>query len=341
MKIKRILISALVILGFTSFSNVANASCGSLVIAEQNWASAELMANVDKVILEEGYGCEVELVPGATMPTFTSMNDKGTPDMNPEQWANAVYEPLKVAVKEKRIFVANGAPITGLGEGWWLTPGSIEKHPELKGMTALQILERPDLFPDKEDPSKGAFVGCPAGWGCQLANANLFVAYEMEKKGWKLIDPGSAAGLDGTISKASDSGKPWFGYYWNPTSMVGKYGLIPVDFGVEFAGRDNWDNCIMKPAGECASPKQTAWTKSEVNSLITKSFKEKAGKGPTKYVEKRTYPGEVMNGMLVYMADNQAKGSDAAVEFLVRYPDVWTKWVPADVADKIRKGIGL
>ena len=341
MKIKRILISALVILGFTSFSNVANASCGSLVIAEQNWASAELMANVDKVILEEGYGCEVELVPGATMPTFTSMNDKGTPDMNPEQWANAVYEPLKVAVKEKRIFVANGAPITGLGEGWWLTPGSIEKHPELKGMTALQILERPDLFPDKEDPSKGAFVGCPAGWGCQLANANLFVAYEMEKKGWKLIDPGSAAGLDGTISKASDSGKPWFGYYWNPTSMVGKYGLIPVDFGVEFAGRDNWDNCIMKPAGECANPKPTAWTKSEVNSLITKSFKEKAGKGPTKYVEKRTYPGEVMNGMLVYMADNQAKGSDAAVEFLVRYPDVWTKWVPADVASKIKKGIGL
>ena len=341
MKIKRILISALVILGFTSFSNVANSSCGSLVIAEQNWASAELMANVDKVILEEGYGCEVELVPGATMPTFTSMNDKGTPDMNPEQWANAVYEPLKVAVKEKRIFVANGAPITGLGEGWWLTPGSIEKHPELKGMTALQILERPDLFPDKEDPSKGAFVGCPAGWGCQLANANLFVAYEMEKKGWKLIDPGSAAGLDGTISKASDSGKPWFGYYWNPTSMVGKYGLIPVEFGVEFAGRDNWDNCIMKPAGECANPKPTAWTKSEVNSLITKSFKEKAGKGPTKYVEKRTYPGEVMNGMLVYMADNQAKGSDAAIEFLVRYPDVWTKWVPSDVADKIRKGIGL
>ena len=43
----------------------------------------------------------------------------------------------------------------------------------------------------------------------------------MEKKGWKLIDPGSAAGLDGSIAKASDSGEPWFGYYWNPTSMVG------------------------------------------------------------------------------------------------------------------------
>ena len=27
-----------------------------------NWASAELMANVDKIILEKGYDCEVELV---------------------------------------------------------------------------------------------------------------------------------------------------------------------------------------------------------------------------------------------------------------------------------------
>ena len=95
MKIKNIILSALVVFGLTSFSSIANAGCGKLVIAEQNWASAELMANVDKVILEKGYGCEVELIPGATMPTFTSMDEKGEPDMNPEQWANAVYTPLK------------------------------------------------------------------------------------------------------------------------------------------------------------------------------------------------------------------------------------------------------
>ena len=336
---KKLIVSTLAVLGFFALSVNANAACGKLVIAEQNWASAELMANVDKIILEKGYGCEVELVPGATMPTFTSMNDKGTPDMNPEQWANAVYTPLLKAVDEGRLFQANKEPITGLGEGWWITPGTVKKYPEIKGMTALQILEHPEWFPDKEDPSKGAFVGCPAGWGCQLANANMFVAYEMEKKGWKLIDPGSAAGLDGTISKASDSGKPWFGYYWNPTSMVGKYGLIPVPFGVDFAGRDNWDNCIMKPAGECANPKMTAWTKSEVNSIITKSFVEKAGKDAVKYVEKRTYPGDVMNGMLVYMADNQAKGSDAAIEFLKQHEGVWGKWVSGSAKKKIKAGL--
>ena len=339
MKIKNIILSAIIALGLTSFSGVANAKCGKLVIAEQNWASAELMANVDKMILELGYGCDVELVPGATMPTFTSMNDKGTPDMNPEQWANAVYTLMLKAVDEGRMIQGNKAPITGLGEGWWITPGTVEKHPEIKGMTALEILEHPEWFPSKEDPSKGAFVGCPAGWGCQLANANLFKAFDMEKKGWVLIDPGSAAGLDGTISKASDSGSPWFGYYWNPTSMVGKYDLQAVDFGVPYAGADNWNNCIMLPDEQCADPKPSAWTKSEVNSLISANFAKTGGNDAITYVEKRTYPGPVMNGMLVYMADNQAKGSDAAVEFLKKHEDLWTQWVTSGAAKKIKAGL--
>ena len=182
MKIKNIIISALVLFGFTSFSGIANAGCGKLVIAEQNWASAELMANVDKIILEKGYGWEVELIPGATMPTFTSMDEKGEPDMNPEQWANAVYTPLKKAVSEKRLIIDNKAPITGLGEGWWITPGTVKKHPKIKGMRAMVILEHPEWFPSKEDPSKGAFVGCPAGWGCQLANANFSELLKWKKK---------------------------------------------------------------------------------------------------------------------------------------------------------------
>ena len=336
---KKIILSAVIALGFTVFGGIANAACGKVVVASQNWASAELMAEVDKFILEKGYGCEVELIPGATMPTFTSMDEKGAPDMNPEQWANAVYVPLIKAVEEGRLVIANKAPITGLGEGWWLTPGSIEKHPELKGMTAVEILEHPEWFPYKEDSSKGAFVGCPAGWGCQLANAQLFRAFEMEKKGWVLIDPGSAAGLDGSISKAAESGNPWLGYYWNPTSIVGKYGLIQLDFGVPFAGRENWDKCITVAEQDCADPKPSAWTESEVNTIITTKFAKQGGKDIVKYIGDRTYPGIVMNGMLVYMADNQAGGSDAAIEFLSKHEDVWTKWVSSGVAKKVKAGL--
>jgi glycine betaine/proline transport system substrate-binding protein len=57
------------------------------------------------------------------------------------------------------------------------------------------------------------------------------------------------------------------------------------------------------------------------------------------YFGKRIYPGPIMNGMLVYMEDNQANGADAALEFLEKHEDVWTKWVSADVAAKVKKSL--
>jgi glycine betaine/proline transport system substrate-binding protein len=319
-----------------SWATIGNASCGKVSIAEMNWASAELMANVDKIILEKGYGCEVELVAGATMPTFTSMNEKGAPDVAPELWANGVAEPLKKATSEGKLIVANKAPITGLGEGWWLSPETVKKHPELK--TALDVINRPDLFPHPEDKSKGAFVGCPAGWACQLANANLFRAFEMEKKGWVLVDPGTGAGLDGSMSKAVERGQNWFGYYWSPTSMIGKYKMHKLDFGVPFGGSKNWDGCIVKAEKDCANPKPSAWTKSEVNTVVTANFKKNANVA-LDFVTKRVYPGDVMNSMLVYMADQQASGKDAAYAFLEKHGNVWEKWVSSDIAKKIKSAL--
>ena len=334
MKKTLIALSAMSVLIFGSHG--AFAACGSITIANMNWASAELMANVDKIILEKGYGCEVELVEGATMPTFTSMNEKGAPDVAPELWANAVVNPLKKATDEGRLHVANDGPITGLGEGWWLPPHTVKNHPELK--TALDVLNHPELFPHPEDKSKGAFVGCPAGWGCQLANANLYRAFEMEKKGWILVDPGSAAGLDGSMTKAVERGENWFGYYWSPTAMIGKHKMHKLDFGVPFAGSDNWDGCIVKPEQECADPKPSAWTKSVVNTVVTDNFKKASGPGVA-YLNNRVYPGDVMNGMLVYMGDEQAGGEDAAMHFLKAHENVWTKWVSSDIAAKVKAGM--
>ena len=43
-----------------------------------------------------------------------------------------------------------------------------------------------------------------------------------------------------------------------------------------------------------------------------------------------------MNGMLVYMADQQATGEDAAVEFLLKHENVWSAWVSADAKKKVK-----
>jgi glycine betaine/proline transport system substrate-binding protein len=324
------------VLGMAGQASADAHSCGSMTMAEMNWASAELMANVDKIILEEGYGCEVELVAGATMPTFTSMNEKGEPDVAAELWINAVREPLFKAMDEGRLMSAVEGPITQLGEGWWVPPHTAEKHPKIVN-DVNELLARPDLFPHPEDPSKGAFVGCPAGWGCQLANANLFRAFDMEAKGWILVDPGSAAGLDGSMAKAAERGENWLGYYWSPTAMIGKYSMVPVDMG-EWGGPENWDGCIVKPEQECANPKPSSWTHSEVHTVVTSEFAGRGG-AAVDYLKTRVFPGPIMNSMLVYMADEQAGGADAAIEFLLKHEDLWTKWVSADAAAKIKKSL--
>ena len=108
---------------------------------------------------------------------------------------------------------------------------------------------------------------------------------------------------------------------------------------MDYAGDENWNGCIVKPEQECANPKPSAWIESEVNTIITTKFAKQGGKDIVKYIGDRTYPGAVMNGMLVWMADNQAGGADAAIEFLSKHEDVWSKWVSSGVAKKVKAGL--
>lgn len=328
-------LGALTVFGMTTAlaSGAMASECGELTMAEMNWASAELMANVDKIILEEGYGCDVELIPGATTTTFASMNEKGEPDVAGELWINAVRDPLMGAMEEGRLHSVVEGPITGLGEGWWVTEKFAADHPDLD--TVEKVLEHPELFPYAEDESLGAFMGCPAGWGCQLSNANLFRAFDMEDKGWTLVDPGSAAGLDGSIAKAVERDEPWFGYYWAPTAIIGKYKLKMLPWETEWAGSENWDGCIVKPEQECLDPQASSYTESEVHTIITDRLMTEGGIA-VDYLKSRVFPGEVMNEMLVYMNDNQATGEDAAYHFLEAYPQIWSEWVSEEAAEGVK-----
>ena len=161
----------------------------------------------------------------------------------------------------------------------------------------------------------------------------------MKKEGWKLIDPGSAAGLDGSMTKAVERDKNWFGYYWSPTAMIGKHKMVKLDFGTPYAGDDNWNNCISKPEQDCAAPKPSAWTKSEVETVVTDKFKKNADKAVIDYLGTRVFPSDVMNEMLVYMADEQADGEAAAAQFLSKHGKLWETWVSKDVAEKVKKSL--
>ncbi len=84
--------------------------------------SATLIANIDQFILEHGYGCDAELIPGDTMPTGTSMIEKGQPDVAPELWSNSLKDALDKGVQEKRPRYAGKALVNGGEEGFGCPP---------------------------------------------------------------------------------------------------------------------------------------------------------------------------------------------------------------------------
>lgn len=330
---KKLIASALLAAGLLGLAGSANAACGSVSIAEMNWASAGVAANVDKIILENGYGCSVDLVTGDTLPTFTSMDEKGQPDVAPELWINAVRTPLDKAVSEGRLVIAAPLLSDGGQDGWWIPKFIADAHPDIK--TVQDALKHPELFPAPDDPSKAAIYDCPPGWQCQSSLENLYRALDMEKKGFKLVDTGSAAGLDGTIANAFEHKTGWLGYYWSPTAILGKYEMVRLSFGVPH-DKAEWDACTS--VTNCANPKVNSYPVSEVYTVVTKSFADKAGVA-IDYLKTRKWTNDTVNSILAWQTDNQGTNEDTARQFLKTREDVWTKWVSPDVAAKVKAAL--
>ena len=222
--------------------------------------------------------------------------------------------------------------VVGAGEGWYV-PDYIAKE---YGFTTIeQVLERPDLFPHPEDPSKGGIVICPEGWSCLKHNNNLFRAFDMEAKGWKTIDPGSGTGLNSAWEGAVAKQQPFVGYYWEPTSFVGRLGLVKLGADVGYAGDDNWTNCISLAVEECETPLASAWPTSATGTIVIPGQDQAI----VDYLSKRTIDGKVVTNMLVWFDDNPATAAEAAVEFLTMHPEIWETWVTPEAAKKIHKSL--
>ncbi|WP_299001679.1 ABC transporter substrate-binding protein [uncultured Shewanella sp.] len=327
-----ILISAL-LLSTATHSVFAQAQCGKVTIADMNWSSASLIANIDRFILEKGYGCDAQLISGDTMPTTTSMVEKGEPDIAPELWSNNVKELIDRGLKDKRIIIAGKSLSDGGEEGFWIPKYMVDKDPSLKTIEGIKAKVK--LFEHHENPDRGAFYGCPAGWGCQITSENLFRALKLQQAGFELVDPGSGAGLAGSIARAYEHSEPWFGYYWAPTAILGKYKMVKVDFGSGINVKE-YQNCISK--ADCTDPKVTMYPPSLVQTVTTRDFAKGSPLAFT-YLSKRSITNKQMNNLLAWMEDNQADGKTAAENFLIEHEEIWAQWLPQDVANKVKSAV--
>lgn len=296
-------------------------SCGEISISQMNWASASVVTNVASFILEQGYGCDVNVVPTDTVPVVTSVAENNEPDIVTELWLNGVGKVYNELTASGRLVELGPVLDPGGIDAWWIPGYLAEEHPELK--TIDGILENPELV-------GGRFHNCPEGWGCRVLNDNLLPAFGVEEAGIEIFNHGSGETLAASIGSAFESKEPWFGYYWEPTAVVGRYDLVKVDMGPvdeEIFAK------VKNPHSSGIT--RTGFPPGKVVTAVTRNF-SKDHPELAEFLSQMTFKNETMNEILRWMEENNATGEEGAVYFLTNYQDVWSDWLNKDATDNLQ-----
>jgi glycine betaine/proline transport system substrate-binding protein len=333
--LKTTLIAAAVVTAFAGFrpATAQATECGTsdkITVAEMTWLSASALAYITKRILTDGYGCNVELVPGDTVPTATSMLTKGKPQIAPELWISTAESIWTKIQKKGNVYKANDIFADGGKEGWWIPDYVAKANPDLKSITDL--VNYPKLFADVSNPDKGRLYGCPPGWGCEIISNNLFQALGLEKN-FELFSPGSGANLKASIARKVTQKKPIVAYYWGPTAVIGKFNLVRLDMPAY-----NAENFTCLTDANCKNPQLSGWKAGEVAVAVVTELRDKAP-NVAAFLGKLQVPNATINKVLAWGDDNSANPEDVATRFLKTEEAVWTKWVPADVVAKVKASL--
>lgn len=306
---KKLLLSSVLALGFSSPSWAEG--CGDVTITQMDWASANVVTAVSKFLMEQGYGCKVTVVPSSTPTALTSVAETGTPDILTELWVNTAPAYAEL-VKEGKIVELTDVLSDGGIEGWWVPQYVVDAHPE--AATLEGILANPDWV-------GGQFDGCPDGWACRTVDDNMNKVIDFEGHGIEVFDHGSGETLATALASAYADKKPWFGFYWAPTAILGKYPMVQVEIADHNA---ETHACNSDPA--CTAPGLSNYPSAAVKTAATTDFRDREP-AIAELMSHVSFTNAQMNGVLAWMEDNNASAEEGAVYFLTNNKDLWAGWL--------------
>jgi glycine betaine/proline transport system substrate-binding protein len=313
---KKNLLASLLTLGVLAGSATSQAAdwCESgkpVKFAGLNWESGMFLTDVLQVLLKTGYGCAIDTLPGnsITMESALSSNDI---QVLAEEWVGRSEVWNKAADTGKVVGV--GAPIIGATEGWYVPRYLVEgdsqrnikaKAPELRNIADLNRYAA--LFKDPEEPGKGRFYNCPAGWTCELENSEMLKRYGLEAS-YTNFRPGTGPALDAAVLSSYKRGEPILFYYWSPTPLMGQVDLLKLQ---EKPGVDK---------------------KISIQVGLSSVFHQQAPE-LVAVVEKVNLPIDLLNQNLARMSKEHIDSAKLARMFFKEHPEIWHTWV-SDVAAK-------
>lgn len=300
-------------------SSAAYADCGDVTITEMNWASSAVVTAVSAFLMEQGYGCNVQKVPSSTVTAITSITETGEPDILTEVWANSTPAYPGLLAEGKLIESADVLSDGGV-EAWWIPAYLAESNPELT--TWEGIMANPAAV-------GGKFHDCPSGWACDIINNNNLIALGAEASGLERFQHGSGETLQTSIAAAYAEEAPWFGYYWAPTAVLGKYPMVAVTVGEYDA-----DAHVCNGDVDCANPQYSAYPASKVVTAVAGGFPDREPDAAA-LMENVAFTNSQMGEVLAWRLDNNASYDEAAVYFLTNYKDVWGAWLNDEARGKL------
>jgi glycine betaine/proline transport system substrate-binding protein len=323
------------------WSSGAQASyCGSgrqVIFAGLNWESGEFITAVMREILERGFDCHTETIPGNTI-TFEQALANDDLQVVAEEWIerSEIWKKAAAAGQVRAI----GNTFTGATEGWavpqYVVKGDPARHiePAAPGLTNVAQLAEPKyvaLFRDPEQPTRGRFLNCPSGWTCEPENTRKLRAYGLEDR---YIDfrPGTGPAMDAAIVSAYLQGQPLLFYYWSPSAIAGRMRLSPLEEPPYTP--DCWKNMMDVDSTHhgCASPPSVIVY--GVSSVFAAAAPEIVA-----VLAKATFPLAELNANLAAMAQAQRDARAQALLFLQARPEIWQSWVGPALATRINAGL--
>jgi len=292
---------------------------------DRSWDSIQVHNRIAGFILKAGYGYEVDYQSGETVPLLTGLL-RGDTDVDMESWTQNAQEIFDKGLENNSI-VNLGPNFTDAGEAWYVPTYVIKGDPErgikpmapdLKSVTDLAKYK--DLFKDPEDPEKGLFINSVPGWAVTKDNDMRFKAYGLDKT-FNILVPGSDAALAASMVAAYKKGKPWVGYYWSPTWVLGQLDMTALE-------QLPYDKEVWEKTHACGF--STPIVDIYVNSGLLKRAPD-----AVELLKKYETTADINNKILSYMQDSKANADEGAVWFLKNYKDLWSTWVPAEVAAKV------
>ncbi len=304
----------------------------SVNFAGLDWDSALFHSEVAAFILQKGLGCQTEIIPGTTIP-LTAGLVRGDLDIMMEIWNNQTTEAWRKGEEAGKVQLL-GFNFPDAVQGWFIPRYLVEgANAPAKGLTHVQDLVKfKTLFRDPEAPKKGRFYNCKLGWNCETINTKKFQIYGLGKH-FVNFRSGTGAALSAAIASAYKRKKPIVYYYWGPSWIMGKYDAVKLK--EPDCSEEEWKTLTSEksPTKACAYP---------INKVYIGANTTFIQKAPviTAFLRKYKTSSKLVNEALVYLKDNKgARARDAALFFLKTHPEIWTKWLPEDVAKRVKAAL--